>query len=88
MRPLASISSNPAALFLIQSLIASSAICKKMVPAISPDEFLKSQKPKRQIKPEQFIGYKSANIVEKHSVNNDRGFIIEQCKREQLLSIS
>ena len=58
-------------------------VVEGLVPAISPDEFLKSQKPKRKIKPKQF-GYKSANVGENHSVNNDRGFIIEQCKSEQL----
>ena len=31
--------------------------------------------------------YKSDNIVEKRSVNNDRGFIIEQCKSEQLKTL-
>ena len=50
------------------------------MPAINPEEFLKHQKPKRQIKPKQFTGYKSSNLVEKHSVNNDRALTIEQCK--------
>ena len=59
-------------------------VVEGLVPAISPDEFLKPQKSKRQIKPKKFTGYKSTNIIEKHSLNNDRGFIIEQCKREQL----
>ena len=54
------------------------------MPAINPEEFLNYQKPKRQIKPKQFTGYKSTNLVEKHSVNNDRAFTIEQCKSEQL----
>ena len=49
-----------------------------LVPAINPQYFLKPQKPKRQIKPKQFTGCKSAYIVEKHSVNNGRGFTIEQ----------
>ena len=52
--------------------------------AINPEEFLKHQKPKRQIKPEQFTRYKSTNLIEKHSVNSDRAFTIEQCKSEQL----
>ena len=59
-------------------------VVEGLVPAINPDEFLKSQKPKRHIKPKAYPGYKSVNIVEKHSVNNDRGFIIEQCKTDQL----
>ena len=54
-------------------------VVEGLVPAINPDEFLKSQKPKRHIKPKTYPGCKSVNIVEKHSVNNDRGFIIEQC---------
>ena len=59
-------------------------VVEELVPAINPEEFLKHQKPKRQIKPKQCTGYKSSNLVEKHSVNNDRAFTIEQCKREQL----
>ena len=59
-------------------------VVEGLVPAINPDEFLKSQKPKRHIKPKTYPGYKSVNITEKHSVNNDRGFIIEQCKTDQL----
>ena len=59
-------------------------VVEGLVPAINPEEFLKYQKPKRQIKPKQFTGYKSSNLVEKHSVNNDRAFTIEQCKSEQL----
>ena len=59
-------------------------VVEGLVPAINPEEFLKHQKPKRQIKPKQFTGYKSSNLVEKHSVNNDRAFTIEQCKSEQL----
>ena len=55
-----------------------------LVPVLNPEEFLKPKKPKRQIKPKQFTGYKNANIVEKHSVNNDIGFTIEQCKSDQL----
>ena len=31
-----------------------------------------------------FSGYKCVNIVEKHSVNHDRGLIVEQCHSEQL----
>ena len=60
-------------------------VVEGLVPAINPDEFPKPQKPKRHIKPKTYPGYNlSVNIVEKHSVNNDRGFIIEQCKTDQL----
>ena len=59
-------------------------VVEGLMPAINPEEFLKPRKPKRQIKPKQFTGYKRDNIVEKYSVNNDRRFNIEQCKSEQL----
>ena len=62
-------------------------VVEVLVPAINPEAFLKHQKPKRQIKPKQFTGYKSSNLVEKHSVNNDRAFTIEQCKSEQLKTL-
>ena len=32
----------------------------------------------------EFNGYKCVTIVEKHSVNHDRRFIVEQCHSEQL----
>ena len=38
----------------------------------------------RHIKPRTYENFKSVNIVEKHSVNHDRGYEIEQCHSEQL----
>ena len=55
-----------------------------LVPAINPEEYLKPQKQKRRIKPRTYENFKSVNIVEKHSVNHDRGYEIEQCHSEQL----
>ena len=54
------------------------------MPAIPPDDFLKPQKPKRQIKSKKYTDYISKNLVDRHSVNNNRCFVIENCKIEQL----
>ena len=62
-------------------------VVEGLVTAINSEEFLKPQKQKRHIKPKQFTGYKSANLVEKLSVKNDRAFTIEQCKSEQLKTL-
>ena len=51
------------------------------MPAIPPDDFLK---PKRQIKSKKYTDYISKNLVDRHSVNNNRCFVIENCKTEQL----
>ena len=54
------------------------------MPAIPADDFLKPQKPKRQIRSRKFTDYISKNLVDRHSVNNDRSFVVETCKTEQL----
>ena len=59
-------------------------VVEGLVPAINPEEYLKPQKQKRRIKPRTYENFKSVNIVEKHSVNHDRGYEIEQCHSEQL----
>ena len=45
-----------------------------LVPAIPPDDFLKHKKPKRQIKPKKYTDYISKNLVDRHSLNNNRCF--------------
>ena len=55
-----------------------------LVPAINPEEYLKPQKQKRRIKPRTYENFKSINLVEKHSVNHEREYEIEQCHSEQL----
>ena len=55
-----------------------------LVPVINPEEYVKPQKQKRRIKPRTYENFKSVNIVEKHSVNHDRGYENEQCHSEQL----
>ena len=59
-------------------------VVERLVPAINPEEYLKPQKQKRRIKPRTYENFKSVNIVEKHSVNHDRGYEIEQCHSKQL----
>ena len=54
------------------------------MPALSPDVFLKPEKPKRQIKARQYTNYISKNIVDGHSLTNDRSFVIKNCRTEQL----
>ena len=59
-------------------------VVEGLVPAIPADVFLKPQKPKRQIRSRKFTDYISKNLVDRHSVNNDRSFMVETCKTEQL----
>ena len=56
------------------------------MPAIPPDEFLKPAKPNRnrQVKVKRFNDCETRNILDRHLLNNNRGFIVEQCKTEQL----
>ena len=50
-------------------------VVEGLVPAVHPEVFLKPQKPKRQIKARQYTNYISKNIVDRHSVTNDRSFV-------------
>ena len=59
-------------------------VVEGLVPALSPDVFLKPEKPKRQIKARQYTNYISKNIVDGHRVTNDRSFVIKNCRTEQL----
>ena len=48
------------------------------VPAIpADDEFLKTKKSKRQIRSRKYTDYITKDLVDRHSVNNDRCFVIE-----------
>ena len=62
-------------------------VVEGLVPAINPDEYLKPQKQKRRIKPRTYGNFKSVNIVEKHSVNHDRGYKIELFHSERLKNL-
>ena len=68
----------------INRLVFMFKVVEGLVPAIPPDDFLKPQKPKRQIKSKKYTDYISKNLVDRHSVNNNRCFVIETCKTEQL----
>ena len=59
-------------------------VVEGLVPAIPPDDFLKPQEPKRQIKSKKYKDYISKNLVDRHSVNNNKCFVTENCKTEQL----
>ena len=50
------------------------------MPAIPPEEFLKPAKTRRQIKGKQFKGHVLHNIIDRHIINKNRGFIVENCK--------
>lgn len=54
-----------------------------MVPAIDPDDFLKSAKPRRTITAKKFENYQATNIVEKQVRNNTRCFDIPTSKTQQ-----
>ena len=59
-------------------------VVEGLMPAISPDDFLKPAKIKRQIKGKQFKDHFSQKIIDRHIINNNRGFIEQTCKTEQL----
>ena len=61
-------------------------VVKGLVPAISPDAFLKPQKPKRQIHAKKFQGFDSKNIVEIHQSKNTKSFTVEQSNTVQYSS--
>ena len=59
-------------------------VVEGLVPAISPDAFLKPQRPKRQIHAKKKIqGFDSKNIVEIHQSENTKSFIVEQSNTVQ-----
>ena len=58
-------------------------IYNKKVPAISPDAFIKLQRPKRQIHAKKIQGFDSKNIEEIHQSKNTNSFIVEQSNTVQ-----
>ena len=69
---------------IINRLVFMFKVVEGLVPAIPPDDFLKPQKPKRQIKPTKYTDYIYKNLVDRHSVSNNMCFVIENCITEQL----
>ena len=61
-------------------------VVEGLVPAISPDAFLKPQRPKRQIHAKKFQGFDSKNIVEIHQSKNTKSFTVEQSNTVQYSS--
>ena len=59
-------------------------VVEGLVPAIPSEEFLKPAKTRRQIKGKQCKDHVLHNIIDRHIINNNRGFIVENCKTEQL----
>ena len=59
-------------------------VVEGLVPAIPPNEFLKPSRQKRQVKVKNFENCETKNILDRHISNNDRGYIVEHCKTEQL----
>ena len=68
----------------VNRLVFMYKVVEGLVPAIPADEFLKPKKPKRQIRSRKYTDYITKNLVDRHSVNNDRCFEIENCNTEQL----
>ena len=61
-------------------------VVEGLVPAISPDAFLRPQRPKHQIHAKKFQGFDSKNIVEIHQSKNAKSFIVEQSNTVQYSS--
>ena len=59
-------------------------VVEGLVPAIPPNEFLKPTRQKRQVKAKHFESCETKNILDRHISNNNRSFIVEHCKTEQL----
>ena len=59
-------------------------VVEGLVPAIPPNEFLKPSRQKRQVKVKTSKIMKLKKILDRHISNNDRGYIVEHCKTEQL----
>ena len=59
-------------------------VVEGLVPAIPPNEFLKPTRQKRQVKAKHFESCETTNILDRHISNNNRSFIVEHCKTEQL----
>ena len=54
-----------------------------LVPAIPKDKYLEKIREKRNIKPKQYKGYETKNIVEKYQTNNSRSFKIPEGRNTQ-----
>ena len=70
----------------VNRLVFMYKVVERIVPAIPADEFLKPPKPKKadQIS-EIYRSYDiTKNLVNRHSGNNDRCIVIENCNTEQL----
>ena len=63
----------------VNRLVFMYKVVEGLVPAIPADEFLKPKKPKR---PRKYTDYITKNLVDRHSVNNDRCFEIENCNTD------
>ena len=69
----------------VNRLVFMDKVVEGLVPAIPADEFLKPQrKKKRQIRSRKYTDYIAKNLVDRHSVNKDRCFVIENCSTGQL----
>ena len=66
-----------------QKLIFMYKVVEGLVPAIDPDDFLKSARPRRNITAKKFDNYQATNIVEKQVRNNTRCFDIPTSKTPQ-----
>ena len=58
-------------------------VVEGLVPAISPNAFLKSQRPKHQIHAKKFQDFEAKNIIDTHSIKNCKSLVVEQCNTVQ-----
>ena len=58
-------------------------VVEGLVPAVSPEEFFSQWNRNGLLKLKKFSDYKSSNIIERHIINHDRGFVVEHCVTDQ-----
>ena len=51
---------------------------------IKTENYIVSKRKVSESEGKQFKDHISHNIIDRHIINNDRGFIVENCKTEQL----
>ena len=64
-------------------LILMYKVVEGLVPSLAPSEFIRHQRPTRQIKTKQFKDHIATNLVEKRVCNNTRSLVIPASKTPQ-----
>ena len=64
-------------------LILMYKVVEGLVPSLPPSQFVKFERPKRQIKPKTFKDHHTTNIIDKRVCNNSRGLVIPPSRTPQ-----